>query len=218
VIQEIMDSNFELYKRIIDDRPFGEAVKNLLFDQYLRKHRQAEELVKRGQSRTLDFKATLRRNLREPQQDDRAVTHTVLKTIAAFLNTDGGDLLIGVADDRTIVGIELEGFESEDMFVQHLVQVVREGLGDRAGTCIDPRMQIVDGKTVCLVSCQRSPAPVFLKWQGKERTPEGDFYVRRGPANVLLAPESAREYIRTRFPSLRSLSREPLQVPLAKPR
>ncbi|RPJ37658.1 MAG: ATP-binding protein [Deltaproteobacteria bacterium] len=28
------------------------------------------------------------------------------KTIAAFLNTEGGDLLIGVGDDGAIVGIE----------------------------------------------------------------------------------------------------------------
>ena len=46
VIQEIVDSNFELYKRITDDRAFGEALKNFLFDQYLRAHRNAEELIK----------------------------------------------------------------------------------------------------------------------------------------------------------------------------
>ncbi|MCC6650526.1 MAG: type I restriction endonuclease subunit R, partial [Candidatus Eisenbacteria bacterium] len=42
VIQEIVDSNFELYKRITDDPAFGEAIKNFLFDQYLRGHRDAE--------------------------------------------------------------------------------------------------------------------------------------------------------------------------------
>ena len=39
VIQEIIDHNFDLYKRITDDPAFGEVVKNLLFDQYLRAHR-----------------------------------------------------------------------------------------------------------------------------------------------------------------------------------
>ncbi len=38
VIQEIVDQNFELYKRITDDPAFGDAIKNHLFDQYLRKH------------------------------------------------------------------------------------------------------------------------------------------------------------------------------------
>ena len=39
VIQEIIDLNFDLYKRITDDPAFGEVVKNHLFDQYLRTHR-----------------------------------------------------------------------------------------------------------------------------------------------------------------------------------
>lgn len=202
VIQEIVDSNFELYRRITDDRAFGEAVKNFLFDQYLRAHRNAEELIKRGESKTLEFKSTLRWNLKEDRQDDRGVTHAVLKTIAAFLNTEGGDLLIGVADDGSIVGIERDQLDSDDKFMRHLAQVVRNGLGDRAGTCIDPKCQVVEGKTVCVVSCQRSPEPVFLKWKGLEIVPEGDFFVRSGPGTVRLAPDSAREYVRTRFPGL----------------
>jgi len=200
VIQEIVDSNFELYKRITDDRAFGEVIKNLLFDQYLRAHRSAEELIKAGESKTLEFKSTLRWNLTEGRQDDKAVTHAVLKTISAFLNTEGGDLLIGVADDGSVVGIEVDQLENDDKFMRHLAQVVRNGLGDRAGTCIDPKPQVVQGKTLCVVSCQRSPEPVFLKWKGVETAPDGDFFVRSGPGTVKLSPDSAREYIRTRFP------------------
>jgi type I restriction enzyme R subunit len=200
VIQEIVDSNFELYRRITDDSAFGEVLKNMLFDQYVRAHRQAEELIKRGESKTLEFKSTLRWNLNEDRQDDKVVTHAVLKTITAFLNTEGGDLLIGVADSGAIVGIERDQLESDDKFMRHLAQAVRNGLGDRAGTCIDPKTQIVEGKTVCVVSCQRSPEPVFLKWKGIESSADGDFFVRSGPGTVKLPPDSAREYIRTRFP------------------
>ena len=202
VIQEIVDSNFELYKRITDDRAFGEVLKNLLFDQYLRAHRNAEELIKRGESKTLEFKSTLRWSLKEDRQDDKFVTHAVLKTIAAFLNTEGGDLLVGVADDGSIVGIERDRLETDDKFMRHLAQVVRNGLGDRAGTCIDPKTQTVDGKTVCVVSCQRSPEPVLLKWKGLETGADGDFFVRSGPGTVKLPPDSAREYVRTRFAEL----------------
>ena len=203
VIQEIVDSNFELYKRITDDRAFGEVVKNMLFDHYVRGHRQAEELIKRGESKSLEFKSTLRWNLKENKQDEKIITHAALKTIAAFLNTDGGDLLLGVADDGSIVGIERDQLETDDKFMLHLAQVVRNGLGDRAGTCIDPKTQIVQGKVVCLVSCQRSPEPVLLKWKGTETNPGGDLFVRRGAGTVKLPPESASEYIRTRFPTSR---------------
>ncbi len=199
VIQEIVDSNFDLYKRITDDPAFGEAIKNSLFDEYLRDHRNAEGLIQRGESKTLEFKSTLRWNLKEDRKDDKVVTHAVLKTIAAFLNTEGGDLLIGVADDGAIVGIERDQLDNDDKFMLHLTQVTRNGLGDRAGTCIDPKVQIVQGGTVCVVSCQRSPEPVFLKWKGMESVADGDFFVRSGPGTVKLPPESAKKYIRTRF-------------------
>jgi type I site-specific restriction-modification system R (restriction) subunit len=199
VIQDIVDSNFDLYKRITDDRAFGSALKDFLFDQYLRSHRSAEDLIKAGESKSLEFKSTLRWSLKDNKQDDKGVTHAVLKTIAAFLNTEGGDLLIGVADDGSIVGIEIDQLDNDDKFMRHLTQQVRNGLGDRSGTCIDPKTQIVQGKTVCIVTCQRSPEPVFLKWKGIETTPQGDFFVRSGPSTTKLSAESAAQYIKTRF-------------------
>ena len=75
--------------------------------------------------------------------------------------------------------------------MRHLAQVVRNGLGDRASTCIDPETQIVQGKSVCVVSCQRSPEPVFLKWKGMEGDASGDFYVGSGLGTVRPASGSA---------------------------
>ena len=198
-IQEIVETNFDLYKRITDDPGFGQALKNLLFDDYMHRHRRAEELLKLQESKTLEFKSSLRWDLEDDRKDDRLVTHAVLKTIAAFLNTEGGDLLIGVADDRTVLDIRSDRLDTDDQFMRHLAQVVRNGLGDRAGTCIDPKTQIVEGKTLCLVSCERSPEPVFLRWKSLEKSERGDFFVRSGPGTVRLSTEDAEAYIATRF-------------------
>ena len=204
-IQEIVETNFDLYKRITDDPDFGRAIKNFLFDDYIRRHRRAEELLKLQESKTLEFKSSLRWNLKEDRKDDRHVTHAALKTIPAFLNTEGGDLLIGVDDDRKVLGIEHDRLETDDKFMRHLAQAVRNGLGDPAGTCIDPKTQIVEGRTVCLVSCQRSPEPVHLRWKGLEKAADGDLYVRSGPGTVRLGEENAEQYVATRFGSKRSL-------------
>ena len=198
-IQEIVETNFDFYRRITDDSAFGDALKNFLFDDYIRRHRRAEELLKLQESKTLEFKSSLRWDLKENRKDDTYITHAALKTVAAFLNTEGGDLLLGVADDRSVLGIEHDQLEDDDKFMRHLAQVVRNGLGDRAGTCIDPKTQIVEGKTVCLVSCQRSPEPVYLRWKKLEKSELGDFYVRSGAGSVRLRAEDVREYVRTRF-------------------
>ena len=140
-------------------------------------------MLKLQESKTLEFKSTLRWNLKEDRKDNRHVTHAALKTIAAFLNTEGGDLLIGVDDKRRVIGIGHDRLDTDDKFMLHLAQTVRNGLGDHAGTCIDPRTQIVGDKTVCLVSCQRSPEPVYLQWKGMEKT-EGAISSTSGAVQV----------------------------------
>ncbi len=200
-IQEIIEINFALYKRITDNADFGRVFKDHLFDDYIRRHRRVEELLKLQESKTLEFKSSLRWNLKENRKDDKRITYAVLKTIAAFLNTDGGDLLIGVADDRTVLGIEHDRLDTDDKFMLHLTQVVRNGLGDRAGTCIDTRTQIVENRTVCIVSCQRSPEPVYLRWKGMEKRERGDFFVRSGPGTIRLTEEDVQKYVATRFSS-----------------
>jgi len=67
--------------------------------------------IKHGETATLEFKSSLRHNLRA-NKPDRDTENSVLKTIVAFCNTKGGELLIGVADDKTVVGIEHDGFQN----------------------------------------------------------------------------------------------------------
>ena len=71
IFQEIINSNFDLYRRATDDETFGTALKDYLFDQYLRRHREVKELIAQGESKTLEFKSTLRWNLKEEHRKDR---------------------------------------------------------------------------------------------------------------------------------------------------
>lgn len=83
---------------------------------------------------------------------------------------------------------------------------MRNGLGDRAGTWIDPEPQIVERKTICLLNhlpteLPRSPEPLYLRWKGMEKAEEGDLYVRSGPGTVKLGHKDAENYVATRFGS-----------------
>ena len=48
----------------------------------------------------------------------------VLKTIVAFLNSDGGNLLIGVADDGAIIGADVASFDNKDKMGLHLSNLI----------------------------------------------------------------------------------------------
>ena len=62
------------------------------------------ELIGHGENHTLEFKETLQYNIHTSQADAN-ILHSSLKTIAGFLNADGGTLLIGVSDTGDIKGL-----------------------------------------------------------------------------------------------------------------
>lgn len=57
---------------------------------------QLDDLITRGEGTRLEFKRTI------------STAHRIARTLAAFANTAGGTLLIGVADDGRIVGVPSE--------------------------------------------------------------------------------------------------------------
>ena len=198
--QEIIDSNFELYKRTTDEPPIFRALLEQLFDRLALGKRNAEQVMREGESQTVEFKSSLRRPTRgEPTREiaDR-LSHACLKTIAAFLNTAGGDLLIGVDDDGNALGLDIDEFDNDDRYLRHVSQLVANALGDSAATLVDPRIQVVDGKKVCMVSCSRSKAGVFLKWKNMNKRPGGDFFVRQGALSKVLPEEEVEAYLSNR--------------------
>ena len=46
--------------------------------------------------------------------------------VHAFCNTTGGELLIGVADDKAILGIQHDQFPNDDKFLLHLRNLLLE--------------------------------------------------------------------------------------------
>lgn len=160
--------------------------------------REAEELdiqmlVINGESEIVEFKSTLRTNLHTNSRDPR-MEHSVLKTIAGFLNTNGGTLIIGVSDDGEPVGLLVDGFESEDKMALHLVNIIKERLGVDAMTNVHINFDTHQETRVLVVECQKSMKPVFLKDEGVEK-----FYIRTGPSTTELTPSQTQEYTKKRF-------------------
>ena len=61
-------------------------------------------LIPRGESETLEFKSTLRHNLHSGK-NDKAMENAVLKSIAGFLNSQGGHLMVGV-DGKEVLSVQ----------------------------------------------------------------------------------------------------------------
>ena len=152
-----------------------------------------ENLVEHGESDLLEFKSTLRTNLHTNKKDSN-MEHAVLKTLAAFLNADGGTLIIGVADDGTPVGIEADGFQNEDHMSRHLINLINDKMDPNTARCVHLNFDDFENTRVLVVKCERSPREVYLKEGNKEA-----FFVRTGPASTELTTRQAHDYIRSWF-------------------
>lgn len=80
---------------------------------------------------------------------------------------EGGTLLVGVADDGTVHGLESDyasrsatGQDPRDWFQQHLANIVAASMGEAAATNVRPRIHHVDGHDLCRVQVDPAGFPV----------------------------------------------------------
>lgn len=151
------------------------------------------ELIRRGESKKLEFKSTLRMNLMNGKSD-RNIEHAVLKTLIAYLNTDGGVLLVGVSNDGEVLGIKTDGFPNEDRFLLHFKQLVKQHIGLAYAPLIEYRLVPVNGKKILEITCRKSDEAVFLKPSRNEE----EFYIRIGPSSERLTGSKLIEYVNRR--------------------
>lgn len=151
------------------------------------------DLIAGGETGAVEFKSTLRTNLHTGQVDDK-IQVSVLKTITGFLNAKGGTLLIGVADDGEVLGLDADGFQSEDKLGLHLVNLVKDRIGEVFLPYIHPHFQDESGARVLSIRCEKGPKAAFLKDGNLQR-----FFVRGGNATTELSGASVTDYVKQRF-------------------
>jgi Protein kinase domain/Putative DNA-binding domain len=150
----------------------------------------------------LEFKASLRVPVDPPRPGDkrtageleRALEHEVLETLAAFLNTDGGTLIIGVKDDRTTAGIEVDYLRvkprSSDGWRLTFDHLVTHELGAEVMKCIDLQLERWHDHTIAVIRCLPREEPT---WIGDE------LYVRCTASTERLSTRHAVAWWRQRW-------------------
>ena len=152
--------------------------------------------IEGGESEVMEFKSTARRN-QHTGLADKAVTEAVVKTVAAFMNTNGGTLLIGVDDGGNPIGIEVDypvvPGRDRDGWELWLTRAIRDALGPVAGTYLSVRYCVLDGWTVARVDVRPGAEPVFASRKGEA----GEvFFVRLNNATEPLSGPALLEYQR----------------------
>jgi len=154
-------------------------------------------LIAGGESERVEFKESMSWD-RGQKQRNKALEHTIARTLASFMNTHGGVLFVGVDDAGTIVGLDgdlkLSQRKNEDGLRLRFDDLVKQYLGNRflPGIMIHPLED--GGKAFWAVEVRASNEPVFVKNNGDD-----EFWIRGTSSSRKLSLSQAVEYIKTHF-------------------
>ncbi len=159
-----------------------------------------ESLLSQGESESVELKSSLRAATGDKEIPFAVLEKVIARTIAGFLNADGGFLIIGVADDGTPLGLagDLATFSKPDLdqWQLHLINVIHKHLGAHVSALISISVTTfgADKQDIAVIRCQASSKPVYLK-DGSD----AEFHIRSGNSTRLLDLIDVTTYIQTHW-------------------
>jgi membrane protein YdbS with pleckstrin-like domain len=155
------------------------------------------ELLNKDEHENLEFKSTFRWDIKQ-NVVNKVLEKSIMKTIAAFLNSQGGQLIMGVDDNKTVIGLASD-FGSlvrkdADGFENHFTQIFHNMIGAEFRQFVKLNWSRVEGKECCVVSVSPSHKPAYLKGDNNGE----EFYIRTGNGTTALKLSEANAYIDSR--------------------
>lgn len=158
-------------------------------------------VIAAGESKVVEFKSTGRNNT-YTNQVDSAIEWAVVRSIAGFMNANGGTLIVGVNDDGDAVGVEqdYDTFRKKDRdgWELWLTGLVAHSLGKAAATDIEVHFTELNGHDVFRIEVGPAVEPVFAKaLKGEDRE---YFFVRINNSTQELSGQAGHTYRKRRWP------------------
>lgn len=161
------------------------------------KQMSVAEMLVVGEGQYVEYKASFLWDYRR-QSVNKELNVPAMKNVAAYMNSAGGVVLLGVDDNGVVLGLEndfrainkpgIDGYENV------LNMAFNRMIGAEFRHYLEIRFEEVDGQTVCMLAVSPSSYPVYLKHKGTEA-----FYVRTGNSSQPLELSQAVRYIQDRF-------------------
>ncbi len=119
-------------------------------------------LITAGESDRFECKETLRWHVVQ-KGFDKIPENAAMKTVAGFLNSKGGTLIIGIKDDGTIVGLEPDRFESHDKALLFFDNLVKVWLSDVAAQYLAVSFVHLQEHDVMRIDCRPKTIPIYTR-------------------------------------------------------
>lgn len=162
-----------------------------------------EEMIAEGESEELEYKETVRWDVKEGKVNKR-LEDAIVKTVAAFANSQGGTLLIGVSDDQQPVGLESDykalGGADRDRFELHLRNLLAKHFGQFQTSKVKISFPCVGDIEICEVDVEKAKQPQIVSLPGKDGVPAERLYARSGNSSREIPIGEMQVFLAERFP------------------
>jgi len=189
--------DFLSQRRKMIAQAINEYLAKLLENQNIEESLSTANIIALGENEITEFKSSFRWDYKL-SQTGKHIEFSVLKTIAAFLNYNGGTLYIGVTDEGKVVGIEKDldtlNKKGKDGFELYLSQAINTAIGKEFRKYIHISFESVIEGIICVVRVEVSKTPAYIRTNNAK-----EFYIRSGNASQSLDMEETVNYIRSHW-------------------
>jgi type I restriction enzyme R subunit len=196
------DRNEEMLKMVLDSPDFAQLIKDQMLPwvyEGLKQRKTVPQLIEEGENEMVEFKSSARWS-HKAAQPSKDIEDAVVKTVAAFVNSEGGTLLIGLDDDGAVLGLEpdlgqVKGGDLDAYENWLMGSLLQNALGKAAASLVNVSFAEMNGGTICRLDVQPSPSPVFAKMSKATDV----FWARLGNTTQELTGNDLLRYIQQRW-------------------
>ena len=169
---------------------------------YNEDQQRVKKAIDEGENEKVEFKSVLYCNIFDKKKNKKNAFKCV-RSIAAFLNSKGGTLLIGVSDDKSILGLEnfdytlLNGDDKADLFKLELDNLIKTTFGDNIHRIINIKIIEINDKNICEIRIlNKNYKPTYITKKEVGENSRDAFYIRRSASTSELIKNEKEEYIK----------------------
>ena len=158
------------------------------------------QLITSDEKDIIEYKETFSFDVKTKQSESQILKHAVIREVAAFLNSRGGHILIGVSDSKNVKGIEEDDFKDRESYVRKITQAIESGLGTAAASLTNIEIEEYKGKQICVIKCAKSKTAVYCNYKkSKNEKPKDEIFVRIGNVTTQPPPKEWVDYHKHHF-------------------
>lgn len=151
-----------------------------------------EEIIRKGENGRVEFKSSI----------DPYTSESIMRSIVAFLNAQGGTIFIGINDHHRVVGVNHYTAKEIDQFCVKFNDCIQRRIGPCFTQLIHYDIEEINGKRVFRIDCAPASKPAFLTIESKNLSNDEKevFLIRTGARNgVIKRKRDLINYISERF-------------------